>query len=58
MTEKYMKILSELQNSSSKIVLAGGVFDIIHTGHIKTLNDAKILGYVLVIVVATEQSAS
>ena len=40
MTEKYMKILSELQNSSSKIVLAGGVFDIIHPGHINTLNAA------------------
>ena len=36
-----MKTLSEIQNSSSKIVLAGGVFDIIHPGHINTLNAAK-----------------
>ena len=57
MTEKYMKILSELQNSSSKIVLAGGVFDIIHPGHINTLNDAKKLGDVLVVVVATDKTA-
>ena len=39
-----MKTLSELQSSSSNIVLAGGVFDIIHPGHINTLNDAKKLG--------------
>ena len=57
MTEKYMKILSELQNSSSKIVLAGGVFDIIHPGHINTLNAAKKLGDVLVVVVATDKTA-
>ena len=52
-----MKTLSEIQNSPSKIVLAGGVFDIIHPGHINTLNDAKRLGDVLVVVVATDKTA-
>ena len=52
-----MKTLSEIQNSSSKIVLAGGVFDIIHTGHINTLNAAKRMGDVLVVVVATDKTA-
>ena len=52
-----MKTLEELQNSSSKIVLAGGVFDIIHPGHINTLNAAKNLGDVLVVVVATDKTA-
>ena len=52
-----MKTLSEIQNSSSKIVLAGGVFDIIHPGHINTLNAAKELGDVLVVVVATDKTA-
>ena len=52
-----MKTLSEIQNSSSKIVLAGGVFDIIHPGHINTLNAAKRLGDVLVVVVATDKTA-
>ena len=52
-----MKRLEELQNSSSKIVLAGGVFDIIHPGHINTLNAAKKLGNVLVVVVATDKTA-
>jgi len=52
-----MKTLSEIQNSPSKIVLAGGVFDIIHPGHINTLNAAKKLGDVLVVVVATDKTA-
>ena len=52
-----MKTLKEMQDSGSKIVLAGGVFDIIHPGHIHTLNDAKKLGDVLVVVVATDKTA-
>ena len=43
-----------------KIVLAGGVFDIIHPGHIHTLNSAKALSGtdgVLVVVVATDKTA-
>ena len=52
-----MKTLKEIQESKSKIVLAGGVFDIIHPGHIHTLNDAKKLGDVLVVVVATDKTA-
>ena len=57
MTENNMKTLEELQNSSSKIVLAGGVFDIIHPGHINTFNAAKKLGDTLVVVVATDKTA-
>ena len=38
-------------------MLAGGVFDIIHPGHIHTLNAAKALGDVLVVVVATDSTA-
>jgi len=52
-----MKTLKEIQDSGSKIVLAGGVFDIIHPGHINTLNDAKKLGDILVVVVATDKTA-
>ena len=43
--------------SSKKIVLAGGVFDIIHPGHIHTLNAAKALGDILVVVIATDKTA-
>ena len=57
MKEDNMKTLAERQNSSSKIVLAGGVFDIIHPGHINTLNAAKKLGDFLVVVIATDKTA-
>jgi len=49
--------LTELGRSSLRVVLAGGVFDIIHPGHIHTLNAAKILGDVLIVVVATDNTA-
>ena len=45
------------KSSTKKIILAGGVFDIIHPGHINTLNAAKKLGDVLVVVVATDKTA-
>ena len=49
--------LTEIGRDSLRIVLAGGVFDIIHPGHIHTLNAAKLLGDVLVVVVATDNTA-
>ena len=49
--------LTEIGRDSLRIVLAGGVFDIIHPGHISTLNAAKVLGDVLVVVVATDNTA-
>ena len=49
--------LTEIGRNSLSVVLAGGVFDIIHPGHIHTLNAAKELGDVLVVVVATDNTA-
>ena len=49
--------LTEIGRSSLQVVLAGGVFDIIHPGHIYTLNAAKALGDVLVVVVATDNTS-
>ena len=51
------KTLTEIGRGSLRVVLAGGVFDIIHPGHISTLNAAKALGDVLVVVVATDNTA-
>lgn len=51
------KTLTELGRTSLRVVLAGGVFDIIHPGHIHTLKAAKALGDVLVVVVATDATA-
>ena len=44
-------------SATKKIVLAGGVFDIIHPGHIHTLNAAKALGDILVVAIATDKTA-
>ena len=49
--------LTEMGRDSLHVVLAGWVFDIIHPGHISTLNAAKALGDVLVVVVATDNTA-
>ncbi len=49
--------LTEIGRDSLHVVLAGGVFDIIHPGHIYTLNAAKALGDVLVVVVATDNTS-
>ena len=57
MNKNSLETLAEIQKSSSKIILAGGVFDIIHPGHINTLNAAKKLGDFLVVVIATDKTA-
>lgn len=49
--------LTKAGRKAIKVVLAGGVFDIIHPGHAHTLNAAKALGDVLVVVVATDDTA-
>ena len=55
--EKNRKNLTELGRNALRVVLAGGVFDIIHPGHIHTLKTAKDLGNVLVVVIATDKTA-
>ena len=49
--------LSDLGRSKIKVVLVGGVFDILHPGHIYTLKNAKSFGDILVVVVATNSTA-
>lgn len=55
-TKKEMN-LTELGRDALKVVLAGGVFDIIHPGHIHTLRSAKALGDLLVVVIARNVTA-
>jgi cytidyltransferase-like protein len=42
--------------SSIKVVMAGGVFDIIHPGHIYTLSKARALGDMLIVSVARDKT--
>jgi cytidyltransferase-like protein len=49
--------LSFLGRDVLKVVLVGGVFDLIHPGHIHTLKAAKAQGDVLVVVIARTSTA-
>ena len=46
--------LSELGRSRIKVVLAGGVYDVLHIGHLAALREARSLGDVLVVIVASD----
>ena len=48
--------LKEDERKKIKVVLTGGVFDILHAGHVFTLYEAKKFGDVLVVVVATDRT--
>ena len=56
MSKNDLNLLQRCALDGSKVVLAGGVFDIIHPGHINTLNAAKKLGDFLVVVIATDKT--
>jgi cytidyltransferase-like protein len=47
-------LLTGKGRSQLKVVLAGGVYDVLHLGHLAALSEAKNLGDVLVVVVATD----
>ena len=49
-------LLTEKGRSTLKVVLAGGVFDVIHPGHVYTLKSSKALGDVLVVSVARDKT--
>jgi len=49
-------VLTEAGRKRIVVVFTGGVFDIIHPGHIYTLSSAKNLGDVLVVTVATDKT--
>ena len=51
-----IKIVNKLKKQSKKIVTTNGVFDILHLGHVKYLEDAKKIGDVLIVGVNSDSS--
>ena len=49
-------IVKTLKKQNKKIVTTNGVFDILHLGHVKYLEEAKKLGDVLIVGVNTDKS--
>ncbi len=49
-------IVNKLKSKNKKIVTTNGVFDILHLGHVKYLEEAKKLGNVLIVGVNTDYS--
>lgn len=47
--------LTQQKRKRLKVVLTGGVFDVIHIGHVLALSEAAKLGNVLVVVVARDE---
>lgn len=50
------EIVKELKKQGKKIVTCNGCFDILHTGHIKFLNEAKQQGDVLIVGLNSDSS--
>jgi rfaE bifunctional protein nucleotidyltransferase chain/domain len=48
--------LTSIGRSKIKVVFTGGVFDIIHPGHVFALSSAKNLGDVLVVIIARDKT--
>ena len=51
-----IKIVQTLKSKNKKIITTNGVFDILHYGHVKYLEEAKKLGDILIVGVNTDKS--
>ncbi|MBI2559284.1 D-glycero-beta-D-manno-heptose 1-phosphate adenylyltransferase [Candidatus Woesearchaeota archaeon] len=54
--DELIPIVKKLKKQNKKIVTTNGVFDILHFGHVKYLEEAKKLGDVLIVGVNTDAS--
>jgi D-glycero-beta-D-manno-heptose 1-phosphate adenylyltransferase len=54
--EELEKIALKLKNQDKNIVTTNGVFDILHIGHIRYLQEAKKLGDVLIVAINSDSS--
>ena len=54
--KELIPIVKTIKNQNKKIVTTNGVFDILHYGHVKYLEEAKKLGDVLIVGINTDRS--
>lgn len=54
--KQLIPIIERLKKQNKKIVTTNGVFDVLHLGHVKYLEEAKKLGDVLIVGVNTDAS--
>ena len=55
--EELAEIIKQERKKGRKVVLANGVFDLLHVGHIRYLKEAKSLGDILIVAVNDDHSA-
>jgi len=54
--ENVIHKIEDFKNNSKKIVFTNGVFDLLHVGHVRYLNEAKKIGDILVIGINSDDS--
>ena len=54
--EEIARIIKELKNQKKKIIFTNGCFDILHSGHVKYLAEARELGDVLILGLNSDSS--
>ena len=54
--EELKSIVEDLKKQNKKIVTTNGIFDILHIGHIRYLQEAKKLGDVLIVAINSDSS--
>jgi rfaE bifunctional protein nucleotidyltransferase chain/domain len=54
--EEILSIVSHLKENGRKIVFTNGCFDLLHIGHLRTLQKAKSLGDILIVGVNSDDS--
>ena len=56
-TESILARVARLRAAEKRVVLTNGVFDLLHPGHVRYLQDARALGDALIVAVNSDRSA-
>ena len=54
--ENFIDEINKSKNNAKKIVFTNGVFDVLHVGHVRYLNEAKNLGHILIVGLNSDDS--